>query len=58
MNAGNLWFIAIVGGPILIAIGFIYALMRRRRMNRSEKVATAIGTKEVYKQEETGRPSR
>lgn len=42
------WLIAIVGGPLVLAAAFIYALMRQRRLTRGERQAQARATKALY----------
>lgn len=43
-----LWLLVVAGGPLLLAILFGYALLRRRRLSRSERTAQKQGTRDVF----------
>ena len=52
-----LWFLVIVGGPIVLAIGFIYA-RNRRRQSRSEFEAGERATRRLYREDREDVPPR
>ncbi|WP_187969406.1 hypothetical protein [Aquibium microcysteis] len=43
-----LWLLVVAGGPVLIAILIGFALMRKRRLSRTERAAQARGTRDVF----------
>jgi len=43
-----LWLLVVAGGPLLLAILFGFALMRKRRLSRAERDARERGTREVF----------
>ncbi|MGE6739428.1 hypothetical protein ACQKGC_04035 [Allorhizobium pseudoryzae] len=49
----NLWFIAVALGPVLLGAAFVYAMMRRRRLTRSEEVGQDAAIQDLYE-----KPSR
>ena len=45
----DLWLFVVVGGPILLAVAIIYAIMRQRRLTPRERDAQKQGVEEVYR---------
>jgi len=43
-----LWLLVLAGGPLLLAIAIIYALLTRRRLSREEKEAQINATEHLY----------
>ncbi|MDN2578480.1 hypothetical protein [Aquibium sp. ELW1220] len=43
-----LWLLVVAGGPFLLAILFGFALLRKRRLSRSERSARDRGTRDVF----------
>lgn len=43
-----LWLLVVAGGPLLLAIGFAYALFRRRDVSRRKFDAGERGAKRLY----------
>ena len=43
-----LWLLVVAGGPLLLAILIGYALLRKRRLTRSERAARERGTRDVF----------
>ena len=48
----DLWAFLIVGGPVVLAIAFAYALLRRRRLTPQEKVERSVATERGYTEPE------
>ena len=46
--ANYLWLLVVAGGPLLLAVLLGYALLRRRRLRRAERVAQDRGTREAF----------
>lgn len=51
--AEGFWLFAVVGGPLLLAVAFVYALARRRKLTRAEREQSDRATRELY-----GKPKR
>ena len=49
-----LWFLVVAGGPFLLAAAMIYALIRKRRLSREEKIMRDRKTAELYTEEDRG----
>ncbi len=45
-----LWFFAVAGGPLVLALAIIYALLRRRRLSREEKAKRDERTRKLYRE--------
>jgi hypothetical protein len=45
---GQFWSLAVVGGPVLLALAIAFALIRRRRLSSTEKQAQDAGTHRQY----------
>lgn len=43
-----LWLLVVAGGPLLLAVLIGYALLRRRRLSRAERVERDRGTRDVF----------
>ena len=43
-----LWFVTVALGPVLLGAVFIYAMMRRRRLTREERVRLERKVHELY----------
>jgi hypothetical protein len=43
-----LWLIAVAGGPLLLAVLFGWALLRRRRLTARERAEQIRGTEKVF----------
>lgn len=46
------WLLLVGGGPVLLAIAFLYAFMRARRLTPTEKVAQEEKVEELYNEKE------
>lgn len=49
----NLWLVAVALGPVLLGAALIYAMMRRRRLTRSEELQQDASLQDLYE-----KPSR
>jgi len=49
---GPEWMLVVVGGPILLAAAFIWALLNNRRRSAAQKARTEDATRELYRQED------
>lgn len=49
MITQSLWFIALVGGPRLLAAALLFALTRQRRLNPAEQEESRKKTEELYR---------
>lgn len=49
---GLFWSLAILVGPLILALGIGYVLLTRRRLTQKERQARREGTKEVYREKE------
>lgn len=47
---GLFWSLAILVGPLILALGICYVLLTRRRLTRNERHARREGTREVYRE--------
>lgn len=54
----TVWFFAVAGGPLLLAIIFAYVLIRRRKVSRAEFDAGERGARRIYEHRDpdTGAP--
>jgi hypothetical protein len=43
-----LWLLAVAGGPLLLAVLFGWALLRRRRLSARERADQVRGTEKVF----------
>jgi hypothetical protein len=49
---GLFWSLAILVGPLILALGIGYVLLTRRRLTRNERQARREGTREDYREKE------
>ncbi|MCV0397931.1 MAG: hypothetical protein K5872_10510 [Rhizobiaceae bacterium] len=52
--ADILWFIAVAGGPVLLAVLFGYALWNKRRLTPAEKAARHDAIEQLYDEDVPG----
>ena len=45
---GLFWSLAIIGGPLILALGIGYVLLQRRRLTPTERAASRQATRELY----------
>jgi flagellar biosynthesis/type III secretory pathway M-ring protein FliF/YscJ len=57
MTENYLWMLVIVGGPILLAFGFAYGLMTRRRRSVGEQAAQRQATRRLYEEPDGDQPA-
>jgi hypothetical protein len=57
MTENYLWMLVIVGGPILLAFGFAYGLMTRRRRSVGEQAAQRQATRRLYEEPDVDQPA-
>jgi hypothetical protein len=51
------WFLAVVGGTIILGIAIAYGMTRASRRTPRERTRTEEGTRDIYhKDEQSGRP--
>jgi len=55
-SSNFLWLLTVAGGPIILGIAVIYAVMRRRRLKASEKLRQHEGTERLYQDDPTMPP--
>jgi flagellar biosynthesis/type III secretory pathway M-ring protein FliF/YscJ len=48
---GIIWFLATIVVPLALGLLIAYEIVRRRRLRRSEKEASAAATREMYEHE-------
>ncbi|MDF1609378.1 hypothetical protein PZ897_14430 [Hoeflea sp. YIM 152468] len=49
-----LWFLVVAVGPLLLAAAMVYALLRKRRLSREEKIRRDKKTAELFTEEGGG----
>jgi hypothetical protein len=49
MNTSTvLWFVAVFGGPVMLAVAIIYGIMRQRRLTSGERATQKEAVDELY----------
>lgn len=48
--ADFLWFFAVAIGPAILAIAFIWAILRRRRLTTREQIESDRATEKLYRE--------
>lgn len=49
------WFLAVVGGTIVLGIAIAYGFWRNRKRTIAERMQTEAATREIYHKDEPGR---
>ncbi len=49
MFENDMWLLVVAGGPIILAVALIYAIMRRRRRGRAEQRESDRATEKLYR---------
>ena len=47
-----LWLLVVAGGPLLIALAIAYAMIRSRRLTRSERQARQEAVEDMYQKDD------